>query len=329
MAASNRSRLSILLATAALSGLAAADTITAGTLVESNQVRIQDFYTKFPGLDVNVTQQSQIQLSVRGLSGAVTIDDVPISVTSFLEQAGGLGLDLDPSGLAQVELLRGPQGTLYGANSEGGLLRYYRGSEDRSSGRPFGGRREHCLSRQRPRLELSRLGERAGQRRGRRAAGRVRASGPRLHLVTPQYKFSSNMMVYARVATGYAPGAANPAAEGVPPMSKPDTVIDYELGTKINLLNNRWSIDASAYHIEHDDIQQGLFSEEAQFYYTGNAGSATSEGLELSTEIRPATGLRISSCIAYNQSEITDLPPSSSLASYLGQPLPFSPNRNF
>jgi outer membrane receptor protein involved in Fe transport len=32
--------------------------------------------------------------------------------------------DIDPSELAQVEVLRGPQGTLYGASSIGGLLKY-------------------------------------------------------------------------------------------------------------------------------------------------------------------------------------------------------------
>src|SRR5579871_3340585 len=88
--------------------------VNADTLVETNQVRIQDFYTEFPGLNLTIAQQSAVNVSVRGLPSAITIDDVPISITSFLEEAGGLGLDLDPSGLAQVELLRGPQGTLYG-----------------------------------------------------------------------------------------------------------------------------------------------------------------------------------------------------------------------
>ena len=32
--------------------------------------------------------------------------------------------DIDPSDLARIEVLRGPQGTLYGANSMGGLLKY-------------------------------------------------------------------------------------------------------------------------------------------------------------------------------------------------------------
>src|ERR1700744_4964215 len=36
--------------------------VSASTLVANNEVRLQDFYTEFPGFDVEVTQQSHIQL---------------------------------------------------------------------------------------------------------------------------------------------------------------------------------------------------------------------------------------------------------------------------
>jgi outer membrane receptor protein involved in Fe transport len=145
------------------------------------------------------------------------------------------------------------------------------------------------------------------------------------YLVTPQYKFSPDFMVYARVATGYAPGQANPSDPGIPPDSKPDTVIDYEVGTKADLLDHRLTFDASVYHIKHDNIQQGLFSEEAKLYYYGNSGSARSDGLELSSELRPVTGLSVAGWVAFNESKLTDIPASSGLATYLGQALPFSP----
>jgi outer membrane receptor protein involved in Fe transport len=143
------------------------------------------------------------------------------------------------------------------------------------------------------------------------------------YLVTPQYKFSPDAMVYARAATGYAPGQANPADPGVPPESKPDTVTDYEVGAKTELLDHKWSIDASVYHIKHDDIQAGLFSEQAKIYYYGNAGSARSDGGELSSELRPVTGLRLSGWVAFNESKVTDLP--ASLAGGAAQALNLSP----
>jgi iron complex outermembrane recepter protein len=144
-------------------------------------------------------------------------------------------------------------------------------------------------------------------------------------LISPQYKFSRDMMVYARVASGYAPGAANPSVNGIPPVSKPDTVMNYEVGAKADLLDHKWSLDASVYHIEHEDIQQGLYSDEAKIFYVGNSGAASSDGVELSTEVRPATGLHVTGWASWNRSKLKDIPASTDLASYEGQELPFSP----
>ena len=547
--------------------------VEANKLVETHQVRLQDFYTEFPALNLTMAQQSAVNLTVRGLPASITIDDVPISIGTFLEEAGGLALDLDPSGLSQIEVLRGPQGTLYGANSEGGLLRYvtadpttdrikgrwdagvssidhgsepgwnFRGSVNLPLGsdvavladafarqdpgyidrpllgidgvnvahtygahlallwRPsdafsvklaafvqqargdgtndvnvepglgpydqnyaagtgpfqrdgqlynatvkykagsfeltsvtgfvwtgfkdtfdgtssglvpyaqfgipgtdfngfgqpamatpetahshsitqelrlttqighfvdvlvggfynfaYGAFGENLLSSNPTTGEVAGNFEFVGFRSAARSAagfgnlnfhftdqfgvqvgGRQETdytyaygttfAGPGnpifgyptaaptvapapngeskkfTYLITPQYKFSPDTMVYVRAATGYAPGQANPTAPGVPATSEPDTVTDYEVGTKTEFFNHRWSIDASVYHIKHDDIQAGLYSDQAKIYYFGNAGSTVSDGAELSTEIRPATGLHLSAWVAFISSKETD-----------------------
>lgn len=104
--------------------------IGASALVSSNQVRVQDYFSKVPGLNLTPSVQSAQNLSVRGITTGfanptvgVTIDDVPYG--SSLGVAGGLQVpDIDPSELARVEVLRGPQGTLYGASSMGGLFKF-------------------------------------------------------------------------------------------------------------------------------------------------------------------------------------------------------------
>src|SRR4029078_2410442 len=74
----------------------------------------------------NGSNQLTIRGVTTGLGGNPTvgiyIDDSPFGAS------GGFGAftipDLDPQDLARVEVLRGPQGTLYGAGSLGGLLKY-------------------------------------------------------------------------------------------------------------------------------------------------------------------------------------------------------------
>lgn len=105
--------------------------LSAQTLLNNNQVRIQDYYTSVPGLSFTPNVQSQQSLSIRGVTTGgntnptvgVTVDDVPYGASTA--QAGGLVVpDIDPGDLARVEVLRGPQGTLYGASSMGGLLKF-------------------------------------------------------------------------------------------------------------------------------------------------------------------------------------------------------------
>lgn len=99
------------------------------TLVNSNQNRIQEFYTRIPGLNVTPSVQGQQNLSIRGITTGfsnptvgITIDDVPFGSSGGLP-SGLMAPDLDPGDLARVEVLRGPQGALYGASSMGGLFK--------------------------------------------------------------------------------------------------------------------------------------------------------------------------------------------------------------
>jgi iron complex outermembrane recepter protein len=105
--------------------------LNASTLVDQNQVRLQDYYATVPGLNFTVGNRGEPSLSIRGISTGlynnptvgVTIDDVQYGSSTAL--GGGYAVpDVDPNDLARVEVLRGPQGTLYGASSIGGLVKY-------------------------------------------------------------------------------------------------------------------------------------------------------------------------------------------------------------
>jgi iron complex outermembrane receptor protein len=117
--------------------------INADTLLENNQLRLQDYFSSVPGLSFTTAGSGQSNLAIRGLNSggnptvAVLVDDVSVSSASNLSGIAGFVPDLDPSDLARVEVLRGPQGTLYGASSLGGLVKYVTAdpSTDKVTGR--------------------------------------------------------------------------------------------------------------------------------------------------------------------------------------------------
>jgi iron complex outermembrane recepter protein len=106
--------------------------LAAESLVNSNQLRLYDYYTRIPGLSVTPGDGiTAPQLTIRGVTTGgftnptvgVVVDDVPYGSSTAMG-GGNTAPDIDPSELARVEVLRGPQGTLYGASSLGGLLKF-------------------------------------------------------------------------------------------------------------------------------------------------------------------------------------------------------------
>ena len=101
-------------------------------LAQNNQTRLQDFASSVPGLSVmSVGNGGTSSVSIRGIDSgaytpatvAVTLDDVP-SYGGLASVFSPVRPDFDPSDIGRIEVLRGPQGTLYGASSMGGLINY-------------------------------------------------------------------------------------------------------------------------------------------------------------------------------------------------------------
>jgi outer membrane receptor protein involved in Fe transport len=94
--------------------------------------QLTDYAPYIPGFQVNsLGSPGQTVISLRGLaditSGATVatyIDETPMGSSGIYQRADINELDLLPYDIRRVEILRGPQGTLYGANSIGGLIKY-------------------------------------------------------------------------------------------------------------------------------------------------------------------------------------------------------------
>jgi outer membrane receptor protein involved in Fe transport len=96
-----------------------------------NATQLSDFSAYVPGFTVSSGGiPGAARLTLRGIASntsatvATYVDDIPLGSSSSYGDRGSLSLDLFPYDVSRVELLRGPQGTLYGANSMGGLLKY-------------------------------------------------------------------------------------------------------------------------------------------------------------------------------------------------------------
>ena len=103
--------------------------ITADTIEKASATTLEDLGRETPGLTIVSAAPGQNQVIVRGLSGNNTVgfylDDTPLSI-GIGNAVQPTNFDMDPAlfDLDRVEVLRGPQGSLYGASSFGGTVRY-------------------------------------------------------------------------------------------------------------------------------------------------------------------------------------------------------------
>jgi outer membrane receptor protein involved in Fe transport len=102
--------------------------ISADTLTTQNINRLSEYFDRVPGLQYS--NQRVSGLALRGVTTggqtsptvALLVDDVQFGGTTGTGQPPLP--DFDASAISRVEVLRGPQGTLYGASSLGGLIKY-------------------------------------------------------------------------------------------------------------------------------------------------------------------------------------------------------------
>jgi len=107
--------------------------VLSGDMLEASGSRsLADFATHIPGLAVNSGgTPGKTSIVLRGIStgsgGALVgtyLDDTPLGTSSGFARGSSFQLDLMPYDIDRLEVLRGPQGTLYGASTMGGLLKY-------------------------------------------------------------------------------------------------------------------------------------------------------------------------------------------------------------
>ena len=106
--------------------------LSADELVTLGATQFRDFADTVPGLDFKTSGAGNTQVSLRGVTTGtdssstvgIYVDEVPVGSSTPFAFGARFAPDVGLFDLDRIEVLRGPQGTLYGASSMGGVLKY-------------------------------------------------------------------------------------------------------------------------------------------------------------------------------------------------------------
>jgi iron complex outermembrane recepter protein len=112
----------------------ALQTLTATTLTELNVTTFDDYVKYLPNVTSAGSGPAQSNIYMRGLAtaaggiqgsgGAASFPNVAVYLDEQSGQVPGRNLDIYAADLERIEVLEGPQGTLFGAGAQAGVVRY-------------------------------------------------------------------------------------------------------------------------------------------------------------------------------------------------------------
>ncbi|MGM9484551.1 TonB-dependent receptor [Roseateles sp. NT4] len=117
------------------------ETLSADNMDRAGAASLSDYVGGLPGVDVKSSGgPGRNAVTMRGVSVGeqqiatvgMYVDDVAFGSSSAFVGGANTALDLSLLDLKHIEVLRGPQGTLYGAGAMGGLLKYVTNEPDSS-----------------------------------------------------------------------------------------------------------------------------------------------------------------------------------------------------
>ncbi len=106
--------------------------VVGGEALERQQAfSFQDYAKLIPGLQIAQSNAGEGRVVLRGINTggvaatvATYVDETPFGSSSGQVNAAILAGEIDTFDMARIEVLRGPQGTLYGASSLGGVIKF-------------------------------------------------------------------------------------------------------------------------------------------------------------------------------------------------------------
>lgn len=146
---------------------------------------------------------------------------------------------------------------------------------------------------------------------------------PRFNL---QYNISNRAMVYGTVSRGYRAGGFNSLIIADPTIFgasyRPEDAWSYELGTKLETIDRRATLNVAAYFEQISNLQTLADTGTGSFIFQ-NAAKAHVWGVETEATVRPVRNLSLYGNLTYSDNRYAELDPSTQAAKAGATGLPF------
>ncbi len=131
--------------------------------------------------------------------------------------------------------------------------------------------------------------------------------------ITPEYRFSKDVLGYARIAKGFRSGGFNSSINnGQVYETDPEILTAYELGLKTALLDGRLTLNTALFHYDIDNlslnIQRAFWNETTSTWTTSALGQSDGEvtGIEFEADALVTGNWRVTGSLGYLKSKYTD-----------------------
>jgi iron complex outermembrane receptor protein len=131
------------------------------------------------------------------------------------------------------------------------------------------------------------------------------------YLVSADWQATDDLFFYAKTSRSQRSGGLNTraVAGGIPPVGfDPETVTDYEVGAKIDLLDRRLRVNLAAFNSDVDDVQRNVIGVGNGRLVSGveNAASARIRGFEAEITVVPVDGLTLGLNYGYTDAQYNE-----------------------